>query len=907
LESTTATSGISNTIERGDHPLSCLLVRNGKGDAHRELVIDAYFNGIATVQNPAGSNLPQQPTLKFANGTVANDDGVTVYTAPTAASGSGQQTNALVNGLNSNIPTGGLGSLRFGSYTAAVIIGGFLLPGGATPAAGQVIQLEGLVTGQNVSIANNDTNSAHGVAGGYPILTGTGTAVLLPPGQAPKCYIQFDGTLAAWKLMSTGATSIVAYQAQNFAVVADGATDNTGNLQSAMNFCAEVGARLELPPTGVILCSSGSLAIPSNLRMTGSFAQSATGDLAHGTQLKFTGAGDGFTVANGIYDWSIEHVQMIQGPSAGPLIQIAAGASTSFKMRHFAMYLENPAVEGILGGTSGSSPVGCQASQCLIEDFTVQLWASSAKQAIALYGAGGGLNNIRIRDFQINGPGLVSVPTAEFIRVENVDGSLTTNIVIEHCNIEGPVAGAIAMLSVSRSRVSDMWAGDLSSTSPTAPLIKTGKSAHGTALASGMNTFTDVQTDIGSSGTYASLLIDGSTDQGTTCIGCKLPYVDNGQGSGAASGVTITAINSVIGGYNGQNRPTGIYSGALVGTAVLKAHDTAAVSNGLNSNLVNANLLVPSVLRLGGNTGAFSIDSIDTAMFDGLDLDLVNPSIYPMTLVDASETGSRTGWKIQTMRETNIVVPGPGRARLQGSYADSTFQVVSVSPDGFFYPTEIPGCVALFDARLSANTVGTEIASMSSVVGTLVAAQATGSAQPTLVANDSSYNKDTTLSFAEASSQTLVCSASLSPALGTAYTAIVVGNIASAIGSNQSFYGDSSGSTLSELYAATTTGLLSAYGGTALATTTVPTSPTVMAVTWDGSSTSIYVNNSQVAAATGAAGTGGLTTIDLGSSNSGNFLGGKGAFWGFWNRILSSSELADIFEYLGQRYGIAAS
>jgi hypothetical protein len=113
-----------------------------------------------------------------------------------ANSGASQTTNTLVNGLNSNIATGGNTTLRFGGPTAAFSIGGFALAGSATPGSGQVIVVVNTTT-QPMTIVNADASTT----AKYRIDTQSGLAVTLLSRKTSALFM-YDGTTNLWVLQN---------------------------------------------------------------------------------------------------------------------------------------------------------------------------------------------------------------------------------------------------------------------------------------------------------------------------------------------------------------------------------------------------------------------------------------------------------------------------------------------------------------------------------------------------------------------------------------------------------------------------------------------------------------------------------------------------------------------------------
>ena len=132
--------------------------------------IDRYFFGVQTLQNQ-GATLPNAPTVNYSGSgvttTVDTNTGIATVNI-TAGGGASQTTTALSNGLNSNVAIGGQSSVRFGGYTASVILGG--ITSSPVPSAGQVVDLLFTVSGQPATIRNLDASSTST----SQILTGTG-------------------------------------------------------------------------------------------------------------------------------------------------------------------------------------------------------------------------------------------------------------------------------------------------------------------------------------------------------------------------------------------------------------------------------------------------------------------------------------------------------------------------------------------------------------------------------------------------------------------------------------------------------------------------------------------------------------------------------------------------------------
>ncbi len=238
--------------------------------------------------------------------------------------------------------------------------------------------------------------------------------------------------------------------------------------------------------------------------------------------------------------------------------------------------------------------------------------------------------------------------------------------------------------------------------------------------------------------------------------------------------------------------------------------------------------------------------------------------------------------------------------------------VASASSATPFVPTQIAGLVLWLRAD-KGITIGTGVHIWADQSGTADSnknvSQATGSAQPTVNSADSSYNGQATLSFASASSQYLQ-SGTWAASLSQPATWIVVGNT-SATGtltftdgiaaSHENLIQQLSNQTELDMYA----GSNIAYPSAANLGT-----PCVMAGVFNSvSGTSyLYQNNSQTAIDSGNAGVQPLTGLTVGARyNAGTPLGGKIAEIIGYSAALTSTQLKQVFQYLGSRYGIQVS
>jgi pectate lyase-like protein len=206
----------------------------------------AGSNGVSTVVGiqtvPVSSTPPTTGEALVYNGSEY---------APAAVAS--QTTIALSNGLNSNVATGGQTSLRFGSYTASVILGG--ISPSSTPSPGQVFPLSFTIA-QPIYIRNLDVDSSST----SQIITGTGGDVLLPPGQTGQAWLVWDATIQKFRLLTNGVQTVRNVTPQDFGATGNGSTDDTAAFQAAMTFAFDSGFELFVPPG--TYCISSELQTP---------------------------------------------------------------------------------------------------------------------------------------------------------------------------------------------------------------------------------------------------------------------------------------------------------------------------------------------------------------------------------------------------------------------------------------------------------------------------------------------------------------------------------------------------------------------------------------------------------------------------------------------------------------------
>lgn len=184
-------------------------------------------------------------------------------------------------------------------------------------------------------------------------------------------------------------------------------------------------------------------------------------------------------------------------------------------------------------------------------------------------------------------------------------------------------------------------------------------------------------------------------------------------------------------------------------------------------------------------------------------------------------------------------------------------------------------------------------------------AQATGSAQPTLVASDAGYGGKPTISFAGAS--ILLASQAWTSALVAPYTIFVVGHTTDNSTSNDYFFDTLTGTVqLNDLFG-TGMALFAGAGPLNWGGHGTLNHPSLIVCIVNGASSSIAINT-RTAGKTGDAGSTSLTSLVLGNLHGGgaaNTLNGKIGEIGFYSGVASAGSIDTYATYVTSNYGIA--
>lgn len=180
--------------------------------------------------------------------------------------------------------------------------------------------------------------------------------------------------------------------------------------------------------------------------------------------------------------------------------------------------------------------------------------------------------------------------------------------------------------------------------------------------------------------------------------------------------------------------------------------------------------------------------------------------------------------------------------------------------------------------------------------------QAVGAKQPTVNSTDASYNNQTTLSFASASSQQLDSAGNWSAALSQPYSIFLVGQDG---GSGFQGWASNTASSVAINYGNGSANMVM-YAGSFLASNQgASSSPKMVGAIFDGASSTIY-ESARTPRNTGAAGATALAQLTLGSNpGAGIFLNGKLAECIVYSKALSAGEIDQLCTYFTGRYALA--
>jgi hypothetical protein len=184
-------------------------------------------------------------------------------------------------------------------------------------------------------------------------------------------------------------------------------------------------------------------------------------------------------------------------------------------------------------------------------------------------------------------------------------------------------------------------------------------------------------------------------------------------------------------------------------------------------------------------------------------------------------------------------------------------------------------------------------------------AQATAGQRPTFNAGPAGpFGGRPYFTFAAASSSSLQGAGLFASPIAQPTTVYLVGRIGTVGGSALEF---SDGSVHRQIvFAAATTGVVTAYAGALLTSAVTLAAPSVLCAVFNGANSAIYVTDDETPAVSGNAGADTLDAIALGTQFGGaaSFLDGEIAEWALFAGAHSATNRARVMQYLRARYAL---
>lgn len=222
--------------------------------------------------------------------------------------------------------------------------------------------------------------------------------------------------------------------------------------------------------------------------------------------------------------------------------------------------------------------------------------------------------------------------------------------------------------------------------------------------------------------------------------------------------------------------------------------------------------------------------------------------------------------------------------------------VMSSITTGTITPNQLPNLALWLRADMGI-TIGTGVSAWADQSGNgNNFTQGTGSAQPTLNASDASFGGQASLSFAAANSQTLTAT---SVTISQPDTIYVIGQFTTS--SNAELI---DGNGTRQALANNSGANFVFYAGTLVTGSAADLNPHAFAAIYNGASSSMYVDTSSAANASGNAGANNWGGLILGGTI-GGFLQGKIAEVVTYSAAHTSAQVAQLFKYFAGRYGKA--
>lgn len=262
-----------------------------------------------------GADLPDQPKINFLGNVSVADDPENGVTTVTVSGNGGQESTPVINGLNSDVATGGLATLRLSGPTAAFSVGGFALPGGSTPSPGQVLDVIN-TTAQVMTVEHNESHSTLK----YRISVGAGVPSAVPA--FSRIRLVYDGTASLWVLSQAASVYRREFDVREYGADPTGAVDSTSAINAANAAAASVCGIVIFPPG--TFTTSGVLNISDGVTWKGAGRKV--------TIINNENAGNACVLAAAVSYWGLQDLQIM---SAGDGIQLSCATGP---VQHYVIH-----------------------------------------------------------------------------------------------------------------------------------------------------------------------------------------------------------------------------------------------------------------------------------------------------------------------------------------------------------------------------------------------------------------------------------------------------------------------------------------------------------------------------------------------------------------------------------------
>jgi hypothetical protein len=224
-----------------------------------------------------------------------------------------------------------------------------------------------------------------------------------------------------------------------------------------------------------------------------------------------------------------------------------------------------------------------------------------------------------------------------------------------------------------------------------------------------------------------------------------------------------------------------------------------------------------------------------------------------------------------------------------------------------FLPSQLPGLMFWVDSRYGITLNGGTVSSWADQSGNGNSfVQATSANQPAYTASDPQYNGKPSLTFV-AANQNYMDMLNAVPITVQPMTVYIVGHMTSDTTSTGFF--DQAPGASGRMLAATGVGTygLALYAGVTLGPAGSVAAPSVVGCVFNGASSSLLIDASQVPIITGNAGSSGMNLFEIGAVSGAEAMNGKMCAFLIYNGAHTAAQIQQNFLFLGNVFGIAVS